>query len=237
MIDVLSPGLHYYVDKLNRREPFTFIRLGDGEWSAIMGDRNITSSHSQTLNHSSLRAGMSKVIERAPNDPRYILALRQTSYRANIVAWLEAHTPPHVHFHDSTVLYKASKKGQLHPFIEALRNLEVPIVLIGPERLAGLNKVVFNIGRRVEIPGRNCWAQREHIVAEALKVRVPSCYLISAGPAAKPFAWSIFHKVGQHSWVIDCGSLWDPYVGKRTRTYHKGMLNNPAIIRRNLTGQ
>jgi len=234
MIEPFNPGLQYYVDKMNAGEPFTFIRLGDGEWSAIRGDRLITSSRSQTLNHESLRNGMIKVIAQAPNDPRYILALRRTSYRANIIDWLEQNKPPYVQFHDCTVLYKASKKGRFYPFIEALRNLDVPIKLIGPERLAGLDGHVFPIGQHIVIPGRNCWAMRRRILAEALKTRDPACYLITAGPAAKVFAWSLFQRVGQHSFIIDTGSLWDPYVGKRTRTYHKGMLRHPAIIKANL---
>ena len=237
MIDVLNPGLQYYVDKLNAREPFTFIRLGDGEWSAIQQDRARTSSRSQTLNHKSLQQGMTKVIARAPNDPKYILSLRQTSYRAGIQDWLDQHAPKHIRWHDCTVLYKASKKGQFYPFISALRNLDVPIVAIGPERHAALDPRVFPIARHVVIPNRNCWAQRQRIIKEALQDRAPSCYLITAGPAAKVFAWSLFQRVGQTSWIIDCGSLWDPYVGRRTRTYHKGMLKNPAIIKRNLTGQ
>lgn len=237
MIEPFNPGLQYYVNLMNQDRPFTFIRLGDGEWSAITQQRARTSSGSQSLNHKSLQQGMCKVIAQAPNDPRYILALRRTSFRENILDWLAQNTPPHVVWHDCTVLYKASKKGQLYPFIQALRNLDVPIVVVGPQRHTGLNGRVFPIHRHVVIPGKDCWAQRERIVTEALRDRNPACYLLTAGPAAKVFAWSMFQRVGQHSWIVDCGSLWDPYVGKRTRQYHKGMLNNPAIIERNLTGQ
>lgn len=236
MYDIFSPPLQYYVDKLTSGEPFTFIRLGDGEWSAIQQDRAITSSRSQTLNHKSLQQGMIKVITRAPDNPRYILALRQTSYRANITGWLEQNTPAHVRWHDCTVFYKASKKGQLYPFVEALRTLSVPIVVIGPERLKDLDPRVFPIARHVVIPNKNCWALRESILKEALQ-QEPALYSITAGPAGKVFAWSLHHHVGKHSWILDLGSLWDVYVGKASRTYHKGMLKNPAIIRRNLTGQ
>jgi hypothetical protein len=234
MMDIFNPGLQYYVDKLNAGDVFTFIRLGDGEWSAIQQDRVRTSSGSQTLNHKSLQQGMIKVIARAPDDPKYILALRRTSYRANITGWLEQHAPKHVKFHDCTVLYKASKKGQLYPFVETLRNLNVPIKLVGPERLSALDPRVFSIGQHIQIPGKNCWAQRERILEEALRARDPACYLVTAGPAGKVFCWSLFQRVGQHSWIIDCGSLWDPYVGRRTRTYHKRLLNNPDILWKNL---
>lgn len=241
MIEPFNPGLQYYVDKINTREPFTFIRLGDGEWSAILQDRARTSSRSQTLKHKSLQQGMMKVIARAPDHDNYILALRSTSFnsRVGIKAWLEQHTPEHVKWHDCTVFYKASKKGQFYPFIQALRDQIFPIIVIGPERLKALDPRVFPIWRHVIIPGRDCWAQRERILARALRDRLsrPSVYLITAGPAAKVFCWSLFQRVGQQSWILDLGSLWDPYVGKRTRTYHKGMLKRPAIIKRNLTGQ
>ncbi|GAF87437.1 unnamed protein product, partial [marine sediment metagenome] len=136
MIDVFNPGLQWYADKLNAGDPYTWIRLGDGEWSAIKQDRGRTSSRSQTLNHKSLQQGMIKVITKAPDDPRYILSLRQTSYRAKIQGWLDQHAPEYIRWHDCTVLYKASKKGNLYPWIAALRNLAVPIVVIGPERHA-----------------------------------------------------------------------------------------------------
>ena len=180
---------------------------------------------------------MIKVIARAPDDPRYILSLRQTSYRANITGWLEQHTPAHVQWHDCTVFYKASKKGQLYPFVKALREIEIPIVVIGPERLQELDPKVFPIARHVVIPNKNCWMLREGILKEALINREPALYSITAGPAAKVFAWSLFQRVGQHSWILDLGSLWDVYVGKASRTYHKGMLKNPVIIKRNLTGE
>ena len=69
MIEVYDPGLQYYVDMLNGGQPYTFIRMGDGEWSAIMGDRGRTSSGSQTLHHESLRNGMIKVVCRRPEKP------------------------------------------------------------------------------------------------------------------------------------------------------------------------
>ena len=237
MPDVTDPGLQWYVDKFNNREPYTFIRLGDGEWSTIMGDRRITSSHSQTLDHSSLKRGMIKVIANAPDDPRYILSMRPGSQRAGIEAWLENNTPAHVQWRDCRVLYKASKFGRLFPWVQAIRDLGVPIVIIGPERHRSLHGKMFDISRHVIIPNRNCWVQRERILSEAARnYDAPACYILSAGPAAKVFAWQIFRKVGEHSWILDVGSLLDPYVGKASRTYHKGMLKKPDIIKRNLNG-
>lgn len=237
MIDALAPGLQYYVDKLNAGEAFTFIRLGDGEWSTIMQDRRITSSRSQVIDDASLRRGMIKVIANAPNDPRYILSMRPKSQRAGIETWLQNNTPPHVQWHDCRVLYKASKFGGLYPFIRALRDLNVPIVLVGPDRLKAMRGKVFDIGRHVVIPNKNCWAQRDRILSEvARNYDAPACYLLTAGPAAKVLAWKMFRDVGQHSWIIDTGSLWDVYVGKASRTYHKGMLKKPDIIEANLNG-
>ncbi len=234
-----SPGLGWYVDKINADERYTFIRLGDGEHSAITGDRQRTSSGSQALNIKALQRGMRKVITRAPNSDKYILSIRRTSFRGRhgIKTWLDNNTPPHVTFHDCTVFYKASKKGQLYPFIKALRDLDVPIVMVGPERLRKLHKRVFPIAHFIQIPGRDCFVQKDRILYQCMSVHQPSCFLLTAGPAAKVMAWELHQKRGQDSWILDLGSLWDIYVGKATRTYMKGMRKKPAIIRRNLTGK
>jgi len=42
----------------------------------------------------------------------------------------------------------------------------------------------------------------------------------------------LWPEMGEHSWLIDFGSLWDVYCGKRSRRYHKRM--GKGVIRENL---
>lgn len=231
-----NPGLQFYVELIEKRLPFTFIRYGDGEWSAIMRDRGRTSSRSQDLTPTTLTQMMKKSIYRCPNVGNYFPALRGTSFRAGVQGWLETNQPPYIQWHDCTVFYKASKKGRLYPLIKAVRALGWPIVVVGPERLRKLDGRAFDIAHFVQIPNKNCWTQRKRILAECLQATGPALYSFSAGPATKPLAWQLYGKRGKSSFIIDLGSLWDPYVGKASRTYHKGMLKRPGVIKRNLEG-
>ena len=235
-IKVFSPGLQYYVDRLKNGDPFTFIRYGDGEWSAILGDRPVTSSGSQRLLLPGLHKWMKLSIKRCPNAANYIVAMRATSLQPAIRRWLDNNAPAHIRWHDCTVFYKASKKGRLYPFVNAVRNLGVPIAVIGPERLRRLDGKVFEIEHFIEIPGRNAFVKHNKIIADALKIPTPAFITISAGPAGKVIAHKLYNETGGRHFTFDLGSLWDPYVGKRTRMYHKGMLRRPAVIKANLEG-
>lgn len=232
-MNVTNPGLGYYVDRIKSGTPFSFIRLGDGEWSTIMRDRSRTSSGSQDIRLPKLRQGMIKLITNRPGSPNYILALRQTSYRAGIQNWLNENAPD-VAWHDCTVFYKASKKGWLFPFIDALRNLEVPLVIVGPERLGKL-RGILPVAHHIKIPGKDCFVLRDRILEDCLSIEGPAFFSFTAGPGAKVFIYNLWHRIGKKSFMLDLGSLWDVYVGKRTRRYHKQVKGE--ILRRNLTGE
>jgi len=70
-------------------------------------------------------------------------------------------------------------------------------------------------------------------IIRALKTcKAPAVVSFSAGPTTKVLIHNLH---GRGHFLIDFGSLWDIYVGKRTRRYHKRI--TPKVIRRNLTGE
>ena len=144
-IEVFAPGLEYYVSRLRDNQCYTFTRLGDGEWSSILQDRKRTSSRSQRLDIRALRKQMRKVIIQCPDADNFILSTRPGSERPGIGVWLQRNKPAHLHFHDCRVFYQASKHGRLYPFIRALRDSELPVIVVGPERLRALHGRVFDI--------------------------------------------------------------------------------------------
>lgn len=235
--DVQKPGLQYYVERLKVGDPYTFIRYGDGEWSAIMQDRPRTSSRSQGLRIPALKKQMKKSIIKAPDVDNYIAATRPGSQRPGIGDWLRENKPDHLHFHDCRVFYQASKHGRLYPFIKALREHALPVIVVGPERLKALHERVFDITGFVTIPNKDCFVERDRIMLEVLSYTMPKIVLLTAGPAAKIMAFHLYHRIGAGSFIIDLGSLWDVYTGKASRSYQKIMLREPWRIRANLTGE
>lgn len=233
---VRTHTLDFYVSKIEAREPFTFVRYGDGEWSAIFKDRKRTSSRSQDLTVAGLGDMMTKSVVKAYAD-NYFPALRRTAMKLYIRQWLDNNVP-NIHWHDCTTFYKASKHGSLYPFVKAVRELGWPVVVLGPERLRSLDGRVFDIAKFIQIPNKDCWAQRGRVMKELRRVQGPAFFTLTAGPAAKPWCWQLY-ATHQDSFILDLGSLFDPYCNppKISRSYHKRVVRTPGILRKNLTGK
>lgn len=234
-MNIQQPGLQFYVDKIKRGQPFTFVRYGDGEFSAVIGDsRRRTGSGSHSLTIPQMRVDMRKSITQRHRADNYIMALRQTAMKLPIKKWIRKHAPSLV-WHDCTIFYKSSRKGRLYPFIKAVRQSGLPIVVVGPPWLRKMNGKVFKLADFVGVPARNCYWHKKDIVKRILAFGKPAIITVSAGPPGKIIVYELFRRIGQHSFIFDLGSLWDVYCGKRSRQYMRGM--KPGTIRRNLHGE
>jgi hypothetical protein len=138
-------------------------------------------------------------------------------------------------WHDCRVFYRYSKHGRLYPLIETLQNLDIPIVVVGPNRLRALHNKAFPIAHFIPIPGQDCYRLKSRLIRQCLAVKGPAFFAFTAGPAAKILIYKLFPPMGKQSFMFDFGSLWDIYVGRATRQYHKKMTRE--TIRRNLTGK
>lgn len=239
-IGVFAPGLGFYVGRIEARQPFTFVRMGDGEWSTILQDRTRTSSKSQHIDIPKLKRLMRTMMVECPKDPRFVISMRPGSQRPGIETWLERNARTNIKWHDCRVLYQASKHGNLYPWVKAVRECGLPVVVVGPERHKTLNGRMFDIAQHVVIPNRDCFVEQDRILAEVCLPNRPAVILFSAGPAAKVMCWQLWKRgVGESSFVFDVGSLLDVYCVpmKKSRKYHKYLANNPELIRRNLTGE
>lgn len=234
-MNIKQPGLQFYVDKIKRGEPFSFVRYGDGEFSAIIGDsRRRTGSGSHSLTIPQMRVDMRKSVLNRHRADNYIMALRQTAMKLPIKKWIRKHIPD-LAWHDCTVFYKASRKGRLYPFVKAIRDSGLPIIVVGPPWMRKLNGRVFKLADFIDIPAKDCYRKKDEIVERVLNFGKPAIVSISAGPPGKIMVWELFRRIGQHSFILDLGSLWDVYCGKRSRQYMRGM--KPGTIRRNLHGE
>ena len=228
---VKTPGLQFYADKLLGGKPFSFVRYGNGEWDCILELYHRTRSGSQRFTKT-----LRKALELSLTEKRtgaYYPALQSTGFLKrvgllpNLETWL-ARNAPDLSWHDGEVFAKASMKGRLFPLMKALKQHRV--VVVGPKWLMKLPFAsVF-----VPVRAHDCWQSADSIEAQlqGLKNVVIS---FSAGPATKVLIHRLQPVIGKHSWMIDFGSIWDPYCGVRSRRYHNRM--TPAIMRRNLEGK
>lgn len=228
---VYSPGLQYYVDKLKNNEPFSFVRYGNGEWDCILQLFHRTRSGSQKFTPD-LRAALATSLK-TEHTGEYYPALQSLTFleRQGLVVklerWLAGHSI-NLTWHGGEVFTKASMRGKLYPLVKEMKKHKV--VVVGPSWLRTLPFAdVF-----IRVAKRNCWNQVKDLEArlKGLKNVVIS---FSAGPTTKVLIHKLQPIIGKHSWMIDFGSVWDPYCGVKSRNYHGRI--TPAVRRRNLTGK
>ncbi len=228
----LKPGLQYYAALIASGNPFAFVRFGDGEWSAIINDgRPRTGSGSQLLGIPALQKDLRRSIMQRIRADNYIMSMRESSLKTPIERWLSSYAGG-ITWHECTVFYKASKKGQLNPLVKALRESELPKIVVGPPWLRKVNERIFPVAAHIEILARDCYRTKRWIREQVLAFGEPAIISISAGPTGKVLVHELFQHIGQHSFILDFGSLWDVYCGKRSRMYMRGM--KPGTIDRNL---
>lgn len=132
---IRNPGLQYYVRFIEAGEPCSFVRFGDGEWTAgILHDRPRTTSRSQSLDILGLQRDMRRAFTECHLADNYFPSLRPTSLKPRITNFLKKNVPQGVIFHDCRVFYLSSAHGELFLLVEALRNLKIPLVFVGPPR-------------------------------------------------------------------------------------------------------
>ena len=228
---VKSPGLQFYVDKLRNGERFSFVRYGNGEWDCILDLYFRTRSGSQRFSPDLRKALITSL--KTPRAGAYYTALQSQSFLQRIgilpqaEAWL-VEQKLRLGWHDGEVFTKAARAGKLRPLIAALEGKRV--VVVGPKWLMKLPfSSVF-----VPVRAHDCWAQVDAIEAQ-LRDLHNVVISFSAGPATKVLIHRLQPVIGKSCWLIDFGSLWDPYCGVRSRTYHKRM--TPELLRKNLRGK
>jgi len=226
-----SPGLEFYADQLRNGKPFSFVRYGNGEWDCILELYHRTRSGSQTFS-----PGLRKALIASLSTPRkgaYFPAMQSLSFLKRvkllpkIEAWL-AYNSPGWTWHNGEVFHKASMHGRMFPLVEAMQKHRV--VVVGPKWLLSLPFA----STFVPVSTRNCWKDVDKIERQLRDLR-NVVISFSAGPATKVLIHRLQPVIGKHSWLIDFGSLWDPYGGMKSRKYHGRV--TPEVQRRNLRGK
>lgn len=219
MIEIHKLPLSFFVDALNERHPFGFVRYGDGEFQCLLGMQGKNCDGHEYF--PALGAELQQtLIER--RDYFYALgpkASRNATMRAQVEAWLKQHAPRAM-WYDSEVFLSASLMGELRPFVNALRRRRV--LLVGPQHLKEL--AILNPIGLIIAPDKNAYLAKDALEQSILKrAERADVILFSAGFASKVMMWDLYPQLKKTHTLIDCGSLWDLYCGVNSRRYARRM--------------
>ncbi len=221
----VTRSLGYYVYRIKNKDYFKLIRFGDGEWMNILGKPNGDVINKEMDYFPAAGRELKVIVDAAfNNNTDTIYGLQGLAERIFGDA-----IPSDVDWHNADSFHNASLVGKLYPFIEVMR--EVDVVFVGPEYLREIYKVIPYV-HFIPIPEHNCYLHVEDIIKAVQDYGKPALYSFSASIAANII---IYHLNIKDSWLLDLGSLWDPYVQHKTRSYHHKLSDD--IIKRNLTGE
>jgi hypothetical protein len=200
-----------YKDILNRISddiPFAFSRWGDGEWFNINKIKG--QNCDGNIYFDDLGDELKKIVSKKQD---YFLGVQTLiPYSVNESkkynqSWV-----------DADVFHKASMGYEIQSFIDILKKKH--IVYIGNNTLSNLEF----IDEFIEIPLTNSWITKEQVLNEVVNTfdDKHKIYLFSAGMATNYYIDFLWKKNKQNTY-IDVGSVFDPFVGRITRGYHRNL--------------
>lgn len=206
--------------------PMSLLRYGDGEWMSILESAFACKVLNNQIDEpmavklmDEVRAGT-----RSVRDCLYGMQPLATTldFAPRVGEWLATNAPD-IRWVDSDVLHEANERGDIRRFVSAAQKRNM--VLVGPPYLR-------KFPRKVKLAGMILTeASMYPHVKERLRDEVmrfqnelgAACFCISSAIASKALYFMLHNEIAGRSWYIDCGSLWDPHCGLRTRSYHSKM--------------
>lgn len=196
-------------DMLKSNVNFKFARYGDGEWFCMFGKEGANCD-----NHKYFKDMGERLRESIQKSPDYMAGIQPLSLSHKIAPKVKEFCKGlDIDWYDADALHSASIDGRLNDFVKALDGKY--IILVGPLHLSSMFSCVH-----IVIPDVDCWLKYKEI-KEQLN------YHLDEGPnSVVLFCASMMTEILISDFatydctMIDCGSVLDPFVGVKSRSYH-----------------
>jgi hypothetical protein len=209
----------HYINKIINSEVFSFTRFGDGEWLCMNGAQGANcDNHRYTAD---LRAGLLAAVQSKYDyyKAKWNPGIKQFDDNSAMINNLVSKYGSHVNWVDANIWIDLVLEGKVSEIIEPLNNVNTIIVSDNIKRSVPINYVDF-----IEIPSVNCFNAKdqikESIISMVNQYNKP-LFAFSASMATNVIVDELFPIIGDKCWMIDFGSIWDPYVGNIIRSYHR----------------
>jgi len=200
--------------KLVNKDNFSFARFGDGELNCAFGKKGKNCDGHEYF------TDMSEYLLKILNSkPEYYVGLQNLGY--NI--WMDRiNKLTDIDFCDADILHKASIKNKFESVFEILKKRDV--ILIAPEYFKNFNKIKPT--HHIIIPEKNCWLSKTEIFKNLETKILENCVVLySASMMSNVFIDLLYKKYKNTITQIDCGSVFDPYIGINKRKYHQSIID------------
>jgi len=214
--------ISYYVGRLREGKRFAFPGYSDAEWICIAGMREGGKSGLGQIFSRTHGKLLLEILKRRSSDKDFLFAvpsciwngsmpgLTQIRERAREV--MNKHEVEVEFYERDMVTDDLARKGGLYPLINQLQQMRT--VVIGPKALRGID-YFLKYDHFVEISTPNLHMEPLGIISaveDALLYGKSATYLVSAGVSAAVILDRLYDEIPD-SFFLDCGSMWDAFVG------------------------
>ena len=215
------------LDMLRAKEQFAFSRWGDGEWACVLGHKGKNCDGHQY--HKSLSVALGNILKRRP---AYYMGMQPMAMRnmgASIRGWLNCYQAGRA-WHDADMLHTASMADRLGDFWKILKDRQV--VLVSSFNPDEIGRVPLDV-KTVNVPIKDAWLYYDNVLS-MLSYTAKNCvsdgavFLFCSGMMTNVLIDEMYKEYGDRFTLLDCGSLFDPLVGRNTRNYHKKIIERNA---------
>jgi len=241
-IPVRSPGLNWYAQEIRSGVPFSLSRYGEGEWRVIVPAMHVKKQRVYSEWHAEKAQDKLRLtLINCHTSDRYYPAIWHQRGAARggrmtkIKSWMKHNNLDWIKWHDGRLWRRATERDRVSIMVKAIRDQKLPLVVVGPKRIEQRMKGKFDVARFIPIHPTHAYNDRGKIVKSVLRFDKPALISFSAGGTANILIHTLFPFIGEESYLIDFGALWEGLSGHRTRPYHKSL--SPSRVRKNGEGK
>ena len=212
----------FYINKIKNNEFFSFTRWGDGEWACTVGrgGRNCDGHEYFKEMSQDLRLALT-------GGKKYYKAIwpvthRQIQINLDWISKFLNENNIEIPWANAIVWEDLVIRQGIEKLVSVLESKDLIIVSDKSKKKLNIEYKDF-----IEIPPKNCYLEKSRIknsILQKSKEYKYPVFALSASMATNVIVDELFDQIGSNCWMIDFGSIWDPFVGIISRSYHREYL-------------
>lgn len=253
-IPVFEPGVEWYAKQIESGAPFSFVRYGEGDLRTICPLLSTKGSVGFWRRYPQAREEYTQSVIGMPRHERYWPAiwhqgnLLKRRWMPILREWLAEVGLGDVKWHRGRVWRHMIDADKTSILVKAMKSQALPIVLIGPAHIAaeklGAAHIVTPFSGRPTVgtigetyPGIALEALYQSLpwLESIIPSLSPALFTFSASFVGKMLISRLFPIIGEESFMIDVGALWDGLSGHPSRPHQRRF--SPEKIRLNWEGR
>jgi hypothetical protein len=227
---IVEHPIEFYIKKLQNQEYFSFPGFSDSEWFCMNGNHIGEKSAAGQLHTKYIGQRLKRILQNPTWSPNteWMPAVPSVIHNYSEIEEFNLMAGDQTFYERDIVTDDLAAQGGLAPLIKQLREMDVYIV--SNVHLKGLFFLkykkffeldsVFNFHQDLNA--------LDDKIMEIMNFGKPGVYLFSAGVSAAVMIGELHGKIND-AFLIDCGSIWDAFVGMGGhRTWREELYNDPV---------